>query len=214
MDCCLLVKVLPCRLKKVLGSKSSGSKPSASSHTSFSWFWLPCNMEAKSHLNKIWTKNCTKTWQKEFLFTDKTKTHHVWVPCCHLRVHLDETHRVVDFRVVSMLLLHLLVVLLLSLSFVLVQCLQVFPPVVLFHHFIPLELIVSLFVIVLQIFSGLDAERKKKLQGLETWDRQSITVNIVSEIMNQRPKACIMYSWDIWNIQVNRSTLHSCALIL
>lgn len=32
---------LPCSLKKVLGSKSSGSKPSASSQTSFSWFWLP-----------------------------------------------------------------------------------------------------------------------------------------------------------------------------
>ena len=74
---------------------------------------------------------------------------------------VNQTNRVVDFRVVSMLLPHLLIVLLFFLSVILIQCFQVFPSVVLFHHFISLELIVSLFVVVLQIFSGLDAGENK-----------------------------------------------------
>lgn len=70
-----------------------------------------------------------------------------------------QTHWVVDFRVVSMLLPHLLIVLLLFPSFLLIQRFQVFPSVVLFHHFVPFELVMSLFVIVLQIFCGLDARK-------------------------------------------------------
>lgn len=75
-------------------------------------------------------------------------------------VCLNETYWVVDFRMVSMLFPHLLIVLLLSLSFIIIQRLQVFPSVVLFHHFILLELLMPLFVIVLQIFSGLNVGTK------------------------------------------------------
>lgn len=84
----------------------------------------------------------------------------------------------VDFRVVSVLLPHLLIVLLFFLSIVIVQCFQVFPSVVLFHHFISLELIMSLFVVVLQIFSGLDAgENKLNPPPLNPPSRQLVQCN-------------------------------------
>lgn len=72
-----------------------------------------------------------------------------------MRVSTGRTHRVVDFRVVGVLLFHLLVVLLLFFPLILVQRLQVFPSVVLLHHFIPFELVMPLFVVVLQILGGL-----------------------------------------------------------
>lgn len=135
---------LPCSLKKVLGSKSSGSKPSASSQTSFSWFWLPC---------KCKTGKSEETRQQvafpHSLLTEPMK--------CEWTSH---TYRVVDFGVVSVLLLHLLIVLLLFFPLVLIQRLQVFPSVVFLHHFIPFELVVPLFVVVLQVFGGLDLKRK------------------------------------------------------
>lgn len=103
--------------------------------------------------------------QTYFLFIDNSKTHHVCVSYCHLFLHLNPTYWVVDFRVVSMLLPHLLIMLLLFPPFILIKCFQVFASVVLFHHFIPLELIVSLFVVVLQIFSGLKARTKTQVEN-------------------------------------------------
>lgn len=72
------------------------------------------------------------------------------------------TYWVVDLRVVGMLLFHLLIVLLLFFSLILIQRFQVFLSVMLLHHFISFEFIMSLFVIVLQIFGGLDGKRKRK----------------------------------------------------
>lgn len=59
---------------------------------------------------------------------------------------------------VGMFLLHLLKVLLLLLALLLAHVLQAFPPFVLLHHLVPLELIVLLFVKVLQVFSRLQME--------------------------------------------------------
>lgn len=72
------------------------------------------------------------------------------------------TYWVVDLRVVGMLLFHLLIVLLLFFSLILIQRFQVFLSVMLLHHFISFEFVMSLFVIVLQIFGGLDGKRKRK----------------------------------------------------
>lgn len=72
------------------------------------------------------------------------------------------THRVIDFRVIGVLLLHLLVVLFLFPPLLVVQRLQVLPSVVFFHHFILFELIVSFFIVILQVVCGL-VERKNKM---------------------------------------------------
>lgn len=68
----------------------------------------------------------------------------------------SSSHRVVDLGVVRVLLLHLVVVLLLLPALILVQRLQVLPPVVLLHHLVLLELLVPLLVKVLQVVSGLE----------------------------------------------------------
>lgn len=75
------------------------------------------------------------------------------------------TYGVVDFGVVGVLLLHLLIVLLLLFSLVLIERLQVFPPVVLLHHFIFFEFVVPLFVVVLQVFGGLGLKRKQQVKA-------------------------------------------------
>lgn len=72
------------------------------------------------------------------------------------------TYRVIDFRVIGVLLLHLLVVLFLFPPLVIVQRLQVLPSVVFFHHFILLELIMSFFIVILQVVRCL-VERKNKM---------------------------------------------------
>lgn len=76
------------------------------------------------------------------------------------------TYWVVDFRVVGVLLFHLLIVLLLLFSLILIQRFQVLPSVMLLHHFISFEFVMSLFVIVLQIFGGLDGKKKKKMKSI------------------------------------------------
>lgn len=43
---------LPCSMKKVLGLNLLGSNPSSSSHTSFSWAWLPCGRESQGLMSK------------------------------------------------------------------------------------------------------------------------------------------------------------------
>lgn len=43
---------LPCSMKKVLGLNLFGSNPSSSSHTSFSWAWLPCKGESQGLMSK------------------------------------------------------------------------------------------------------------------------------------------------------------------
>lgn len=72
------------------------------------------------------------------------------------------TYWVIDFRVIGMFLPHLLVVLFLFPPLLIVQALQVLLSVVFFHHFIPLELIVSFFIKILQIVSGLGKKEKQK----------------------------------------------------
>lgn len=62
----------------------------------------------------------------------------------------------IDFRVIGVLLLHLFVMLLFFLPALLVQGLQVLATLVLLHHFVPLELLVTFFVVILQILRGLD----------------------------------------------------------
>lgn len=79
---------------------------------------------------------------------------------------LCHTYWVVDFRVISVFLPHLLIVLLLSLSLLLVQSLQVFSSVVVFRHFVLLKLLVSLFVKVLQIIRGLDGGEMGEKNGV------------------------------------------------
>lgn len=76
------------------------------------------------------------------------------------------TYWVIDFRVISMLLPHLLIVLFLFPPLFIIQCLQVLLSVVFFHHFIFLELIMSLFIIVLQIVCGLDKRKNKPVDVL------------------------------------------------
>lgn len=61
-----------------------------------------------------------------------------------------------------MLLLQLLHSLLLSLPLLLVQALQILPPLVFFQHLIALELLVPLSVIVLQVLGGLGDEPRIK----------------------------------------------------
>lgn len=72
------------------------------------------------------------------------------------------TYRVVNFRMVSVFLLHLLVVLLLFGAVLFVHVLQTFPPLVLLHHLVLLELFVLTLVKVLQVFCGLERERDKQ----------------------------------------------------
>lgn len=66
------------------------------------------------------------------------------------------TYRMIDFRVIGVLLLHLFVMLLFFLPVLLAEGLQVLAPLVLLHHFVLLELLVTFFVVVLQILCGLD----------------------------------------------------------
>lgn len=66
----------------------------------------------------------------------------------------------VNFWVVAMFLFHLLVVLLLLLAVLLIHGLQTFPPLMLLHHLIPLELIVAVLVKVLQVFGRLQMKTK------------------------------------------------------
>lgn len=58
----------------------------------------------------------------------------------------------------AVLLLQLLHSLLLFLPLLLVQALQVLPPLVLLQHLVAFELLVSLGVVVLEVFGGLDEE--------------------------------------------------------
>lgn len=69
-------------------------------------------------------------------------------------------YRVVDFGVVGVLLPHLLVVLLLLHALLLAHPLQTFPPVVLLHHLVSLELVVPVLVEVLQVFGRLQGENR------------------------------------------------------
>lgn len=70
------------------------------------------------------------------------------------------SYRVINFGVVGMFLLQLLVVLLFLLAFLLGHVLQTFPPFMLLHHLIPLELFMATLVKVLQIFSRLTMKTK------------------------------------------------------
>lgn len=74
------------------------------------------------------------------------------------------TNRSVDFGVLSMFLLQLLQPLLLVLPLLLVQALQVLTPLVLLQHLIAFELLMSLSVIVLQVFGGLDTVRQPRIR--------------------------------------------------
>lgn len=151
---------LPCRLKKVLGSKSSGSRPSASSHTSFSWSWLPYTSESiKWHDSKNLLVLMKMLW--------------VVVPFRFVRAissrptALSTHYRVVDFGVISVLLPHLFIVLLLLPSLLLIQHLQMLPSLMFLHHFIPFELFVTVLVKILKIICCLwvfFVERHKKNQ--------------------------------------------------
>lgn len=62
----------------------------------------------------------------------------------------------IDFRVIGVLLLHLFVMLLFLLPVLLAEGLQVLTTLVLLHHFVLLELLMTFFVVVLQILRGLD----------------------------------------------------------
>lgn len=64
----------------------------------------------------------------------------------------------IDFWVIGVLLLHLFVMLLLFLPALLVEGLQVLTALVLLHHLVPLELLVTLLVEILQILRGLDGK--------------------------------------------------------
>lgn len=55
----------------------------------------------------------------------------------------------IDFWVICMLLLHLFVMLLFFLPALLVEGLEVLATLVLFHHFVSLELFVTFFIIIL-----------------------------------------------------------------
>ena len=66
-----------------------------------------------------------------------------------------ESYRVVNFWMFCVFLSHLLVVQLLLLALLLIQILQMFPPLVLLHHLVPLELVVAVLVKVLQVFGRL-----------------------------------------------------------
>lgn len=68
------------------------------------------------------------------------------------------THRSVDFGVLPVLLLQLPQPPLLLLPLLLVQALQVLAPLVLLQHLVAFELLVTLSVVVLQVFGGLDTE--------------------------------------------------------
>ncbi len=70
------------------------------------------------------------------------------------------SYGMVDFRMVGVFLPHLLVVLLLPLAILLVHALQTFPPLVLLHHLVLLELIVTAFVKVLQVVGRLQRKAK------------------------------------------------------
>lgn len=90
---------------------------------------------------------------------------------------------VINFGMVCMFLLHLLVVLLFLLAVLLVHVLQAFPPFMLLHHLIPLELIMAVFVKVLQVFSRL----KKKTKCCErefTHDLQKLYLSTPSELIH------------------------------
>lgn len=61
----------------------------------------------------------------------------------------------INFGMVSVFLLHLLIMLLLLLAVLLVHVLQTFPPLMLLHHLVSLELIVAVLVKVLQVIGRL-----------------------------------------------------------
>ena len=61
----------------------------------------------------------------------------------------------INFGMVSVFLFHLLVVLLFLLAVLLIHALQMFPPLVLLHHLISLELVVAVLVKILQVFGRL-----------------------------------------------------------
>lgn len=77
-----------------------------------------------------------------------------------LKIHNNAftAHRRVDFGMLAVLLLQLLQSLLLSLPLLLIQALQIFPPLVFFQHLIALELLVPLSIVVLQVLGGLGDE--------------------------------------------------------
>lgn len=66
--------LLPCNLKNVLGSKSLGSNPSASSQTSFSWSLLPCEPMLRNCSKQIiiYVQRFKKNMSEE-LFRIKTR---------------------------------------------------------------------------------------------------------------------------------------------
>lgn len=55
----------------------------------------------------------------------------------------------IDFRVICVLLLHLFVMLLFFLPALLVEGLEVLATLMLFHHLVPLELLVTFFIVIL-----------------------------------------------------------------
>lgn len=68
----------------------------------------------------------------------------------------------INFGMVSVFLLHLLIVLLFLLAVLLIHVLQTFPPLMLLHHLISLELIMAVLVKVLQVFGRLQMTTIKK----------------------------------------------------
>lgn len=72
----------------------------------------------------------------------------------------------VDFRVICVLLLHLLVMLLFFLPALLIEGLQVLAALVLLHHLVLFKLLVTFFVVVLQILRGL-GDKKKSMRAPE-----------------------------------------------
>lgn len=78
---------------------------------------------------------------------------------------------------VSVFLFHLLVVLRLRLANLLIHGLQTFPPLMLLHHLIPLELIVAALVKGLQVFGRLQIEQKVERGKIHTWIVQFILLH-------------------------------------
>lgn len=70
---------------------------------------------------------------------------------------------------IGMFLSQLLEVLLLPLAVLLAHVLQTFPPLVLLHHLISLELIMAALVIVLQVTGCLRMKTKRETGEVHTW---------------------------------------------
>lgn len=75
--------------------------------------------------------------------------------------NMDVLYRSIDFGVLAVFLFQLLDPFLLFLPLLLVQTLQVLPPLVLLQHLVAFELLVSLCVVVLQVLGGLGGQTKQ-----------------------------------------------------